>query len=93
MRVRLLAKLNDGLDPSLLVVTDESARHAGHAAARPEEETHFHIRIVSEQFCGLTLIERHRRVYTLLADELASSIHALALETKTSEEVENATQD
>ncbi|HLJ62646.1 MAG TPA: BolA family protein [Stellaceae bacterium] len=83
-RVRL--KLTEALAPERLVLTDESHRHAGHAGARPEGETHFHIEIVSRHFHGQNRIARQRLVYALLADELAGPIHALALTTRTPEE-------
>ena len=80
-------KLTDKFAPSELVVTDESARHGGHAGARPEGETHFDVRIVSTAFDGLSRVERQRRVYAVLADELKSRVHALSLTTLTPAEV------
>ena len=76
-------KLQDVFAPSELIVEDESARHAGHAGARPEGETHFRVRIVSHTFEGLSRVERQRRVYDALKDELKSRVHALALTTLT----------
>jgi BolA protein len=72
-------KLKDTFQPSDLQVIDESAKHAGHAGARPEGETHFKINIVSETFAGKSRIECHRMINNLLADELASRVHALAI--------------
>jgi BolA family transcriptional regulator, general stress-responsive regulator len=88
MRVadRIHAKLTAGLQPSRLMIRDESHRHAGHAGARPEGETHFHVDVVSAIFAGESRIARQRRVYALLADELAGPVHALALTTRTPEE-------
>jgi stress-induced morphogen len=40
-------KLTEALAPTQLAIVDESQRHAGHAGARPEGETHFRIEIVS----------------------------------------------
>jgi len=79
-------KLHDAFAPSELVVEDESAQHAGHAGARPEGETHFRVRIVSEKFTGLSRVERQRRVHDALKDELAVRVHALSLTTLTLEE-------
>ncbi|MFO1153394.1 MAG: BolA family protein [Rhodospirillales bacterium] len=76
---RIQRKLTDALAPSRLELLDESHRHAGHAGARPEGETHFSVAIVSDAFTGLTRIERHRLVHQLLADELAGPVHALSL--------------
>ena len=74
-------KLTDRLAPLRLDIVDESHRHAGHAGARPEGETHFAVTIVSAAFVGLGRVGRQRLVYQILADELATRIHALALTT------------
>lgn len=88
MANRLHAKLMAAFRPSSLTVVDESARHAGHAGAREGGETHFRVRIVSEEFAGLSRVERQRRVYAALAGEIAAGIHALALSTLTPEEAD-----
>lgn len=79
-------KLTNSFAPVELVVEDDSARHAGHSGAQPGGETHFNVKIVSTAFAGLSRVERQRRVYTELADELAAQVHALALKTLTPEE-------
>lgn len=73
------AKLREALAPSVLEVIDESAKHAGHAGARPEGETHFRVKIVSDRFAGLSRVARHRAVNDALAAELAGPVHALAI--------------
>jgi len=75
------AKLRAALSPTRLTVTDDSARHAGHAGARPGGETHFTVEIVSPRFAGKPRLARHRLVYDLLAAEIAGGVHALALKT------------
>jgi len=75
-------KLTEAFAPSELVVTDDSARHQGHAGYRPGGETHFTAKIVSPAFAGLTRLERQRRVYAVLGEELRSRIHALQLTAK-----------
>lgn len=76
-------KLTAAFTPSALVVHDESANHAGHAGATRDDgsqgETHFHVRLVSQAFDGVSRVERQRRVYTTLAAELAGPVHALSL--------------
>jgi BolA family transcriptional regulator, general stress-responsive regulator len=79
-------KLVAQLAPAALDIEDESARHKGHAGARPEGETHFRVRIVSASFEGVSRVERQRRVYAILADELRDRVHALALVTLTPKE-------
>jgi BolA family transcriptional regulator, general stress-responsive regulator len=83
---RIREKLTAALQPTRLVIRDDSGRHAGHAAARPEGETHFHVEIVSTAFAGHDRLARQRRVYALLAEEMAGPVHALALAALTPEE-------
>jgi BolA family transcriptional regulator, general stress-responsive regulator len=79
-------KLTEHFAPVRLDIVDESHRHAGHAGARPEGETHFAVTIVSAAFAGEGRVARQRRVYAALAEELASGVHALSLTTLTPEE-------
>jgi BolA protein len=76
-------KLTSAFAPVALEIEDQSARHAGHAGATRADgsqgETHFHIRLVSPAFEGLTRVERQRRVHAALKDELAGPVHALSL--------------
>jgi BolA protein len=79
-------KLTARFAPSRLDLVDESHRHAGHAGARPEGETHFAVTIVSAVFAGQSRVVRQRLVYQTLAEELATRVHALALTTLTPDE-------
>jgi BolA protein len=72
-------KLTEAFAPQSLKVVDESHQHEGHAGHRPGGQTHFRIYIVSEQFKGKTRLERHRLINGTLLDELAGSVHALAI--------------
>lgn len=83
---RMVRKLTDGLAPARLVLTDESAAHAGHAGNPGGGETHFRVEIVSARFRGLRMLERQRQVYALLSDELQERVHALSMRTSTPEE-------
>jgi BolA family transcriptional regulator, general stress-responsive regulator len=75
-------KLAVGLDPSHLEVINESGNHNVPAGS----ESHFKVVLVAAQFEEQKLIQRHRRVNSILAEELANQIHALALHTYTADE-------
>ncbi len=75
-------KLTDTFSPAELNVIDESHKHAGHAGARPEGETHFRVDIVADAFGGKSLVERHRMINQTLAEELADRVHALSISAK-----------
>ncbi len=72
-------KLADALGPLHLQVINESANHN----VPPGSESHFKVVLVANEFDGQRLLQRHRRVNEILAQELAHSIHALALHTYT----------
>ncbi|RAU23477.1 BolA family transcriptional regulator [Paramagnetospirillum kuznetsovii] len=76
-------KLEEGLKPTRLEITDDSHRHAGHAGHNVDGESHFSIVVVSDAFTGKSRVDRHRMVNALLADELAGRVHAMALTTLT----------
>ncbi|RHY30878.1 hypothetical protein DYB32_003948 [Aphanomyces invadans] len=46
-------------------------------------ETHFKVVVVSAAFEGKPLIQRHRLVNQVLADELDGGVHALSIQSKT----------
>lgn len=83
---RLEALLKAAFSPSLLRVVDDSARHAGHAGARPGGETHYSVVLVSEAFRGMGRVARSRAVHTVVDAEFAGGLHALALTLRTPEE-------
>ncbi|MDO5705700.1 MAG: BolA family protein [Paracoccus sp. (in: a-proteobacteria)] len=70
------------LNPQFLEVLDESEQHRGHAGWRDGGQTHFRIRLISNEFQGRSRIERHRMVHAALGD-IVPRIHALALELDT----------
>ncbi|MFT5562608.1 MAG: BolA protein [Candidatus Azotimanducaceae bacterium] len=75
-------KLAEALQLAHLDVVNESSSHNVPA----NSETHFKVNLVSSNFEGKKLIERHRMVNQLLADELAGPVHALAIHTYTQAE-------
>lgn len=85
---RIKEVLERELNPIELEVEDVSYQHAGHAGVRGSDgETHFNLRIVSEEFEGKSLVKRHRLVYGLLNEELQSGLHALSIVAKTPSEI------
>lgn len=81
--LRIKEILEKELSPVGLEVEDVSYQHAGHAGVRGSDgETHFNVKVISEEFKGKSLVKRHRLIYTLLQDELQSGLHALSIEAK-----------
>ncbi|MBD8877319.1 BolA family protein [Roseibium polysiphoniae] len=86
MKETIIDKLSQAFAPASLDVIDESDKHKGHGGWREGGETHFRVRIVSEAFSGMSRVNRHRAINELLADELAASVHALAIEVRAPED-------
>jgi BolA protein len=80
VRDTIAQKLSIKFAPSHLEVIDESEKHRGHAGHRPGGETHFRVRIATEQFAGQTRLAQHRAVMEALDAELKGGVHALAVE-------------
>jgi BolA protein len=72
-------KLTSAFQPLRLEIEDDSARHHGHAGARPGGESHFNVTIESAAFVGAAKVARQRMVYHALAEELAGPLHALSV--------------
>ncbi|GAB56679.1 BolA protein [Glaciecola punicea ACAM 611] len=75
-------KLNAKFLPRYLEVLNESHMHN----VPENSETHFKVTVVSDAFEQKRLIQRHRMVNALLSEELAGSVHALALHTYTADD-------
>jgi stress-induced morphogen len=79
IQTTITEKLSEKFSPIYLEVVNESHMHNVPA----NSETHFKVTIVSEGFEHKRLIQRHRMVNELLSEELAGSVHALAMHTYT----------
>ncbi len=73
-------RLRAALDPSELLVRDDSERHRGHGGYNEKSgESHFTVEIVSAKFMGMSRVARQRAVNAALADLLVERVHALAI--------------
>ncbi len=80
MKMRIESKLRQTFAPELLEVIDESDQHHGHAGWREGGETHFRVNMVAEAMAGKSRVERQRAVNRCLSEELATTVHALAMD-------------
>jgi BolA protein len=77
---RLRRALETALQPAMLEIRDDSARHIGHAGAR--EGGHFHVTITAAAFNGVAQVHRHRMVYAAAAELMGRDIHALSIDAR-----------
>ncbi|KAI5962279.1 uvi31 [Candida pseudojiufengensis] len=87
------SKLTTTFKPTFLEVRNDSHKHSHHSAmkgATNTAESHFFIKMQSEEFNDKNLPNRHRLVYGLLDDEFKNKgLHALQMKLKgTNEKLE-----
>ena len=75
-------RLRRALEPTRLVVTDDSEAHRGHAGHDERGESHFTVEVESAMFAGVGRVQRQRMVNAPLADLLVERVHALAIRTR-----------
>ena len=78
----IVRRLRAALEPTLLVVTDDSEAHRGHGGHDPRGESHFSVEVESASFVGVGRVQRQRMVNAPLADLLAERVHALAIKAR-----------
>lgn len=78
-RDRIYTRLNKVFTPALLEVIDDSAKHAGHAGAKPEGQTHYTVIIQSDHFADQNRIQRQRDIMAALQEEFETGLHALSI--------------
>lgn len=71
--------LTAAFSPTLLVVTNDSAKHHGHSGDDGSGESHFTIEVQSTAFSGVGRVMRQRMVIKALGDIPGTRVHALAI--------------
>ncbi|HEX9810764.1 MAG TPA: BolA family protein [Burkholderiales bacterium] len=79
-------RLREAFAPESLMLTDDSAAHAGHQGDA-RGRGHYMLTIVSRRFTGHTPLARHRLVYDALGKMMGEEIHSLRIEALTPEEL------
>ena len=77
MKNTIEQKLTSAFNVEFVQVEDESHMHSVPVGA----QSHFKVTLASDDFSGMNKVKMHQAVYKVLADELAGSVHALALHT------------
>ena len=74
--------LESAFAPTMLAVTNDSARHHGHAGDDGSGESHVTVEIESAAFAGVSRLERQRMVNRALGDLPGQRVHALAIKAR-----------
>ncbi|PVZ99084.1 hypothetical protein BB558_004908 [Smittium angustum] len=88
-------RITQKFNPTILEISNDSHKHRHHAAMKGSSnpETHFSVKIVSDDFKDMRVLERQRLVFSLFKNEMETPgmLHALSLVTRTVEEENRAT--
>ncbi len=84
MKDRIEELIKSQLKVSAIKIVDLSAQHEGHKGN--EGGGHFQAVIISDDFKELSLLDRHKKIYSILGDLMKHEIHAFSMKTYTNEE-------
>ncbi|MDQ4420696.1 BolA family transcriptional regulator [Sphingobium sp. DEHP117] len=73
------SRLRLALNPSHLLIINDSEKHRGHAGHDASGESHFTVELVSTAFIGANRVARQRMVNEALQELLVDKIHALSI--------------
>ncbi len=79
IQIEIETLLTAAFAPTRLCVTNDSAKHHGHAGDDGSGESHFSIEVESDAFAGQSRVNRQRMVNTALGDIVGRRVHAMAI--------------
>ena len=72
-------KINDAINPKNIILIDNSNLHKKHKSF-DRNKFHFRIIIESKKLKQISKIEAHKKIFSILKEEMKSKIHALEIE-------------
>ena len=74
-------KIIKSINPKNIILIDNSSLHTKHKSFDPDK---YHLKIIieSEKLKKMDKITVHRKIFSILKDEMQSKIHALVIEIK-----------
>ena len=74
-------KINNKLNPEKIILIDNSNLHVKHKSF---DSNKFHLKIIieSEKLRKINRVEAHKKIFSILKDEMNNKIHALEIEIK-----------
>lgn len=82
VQIEIETRLAAAFSPVSLVVSNDSAKHGGHAGDDGSGESHFSVEIVSSAFASVSRLERQRMVNRALGDLPGQRVHAMAVKAR-----------
>ena len=74
-------KINNSINPENIIIIDNSRFHTKHKSFDPKK---FHLKIIieSKKLKVMKKIEAHKKIFSILKEEMNKNIHALEIEIK-----------
>ena len=74
-------KINKKINPDNIILIDNSRFHSKHKSFDPKK---FHLKIIvhSKKLSSMNKVEAHKKIFSILEDEMNNKIHALEIEIK-----------
>jgi len=76
---KIKKKINKEINPKNIILIDNSKFHVKHKSFNPEK-IHLKIIIESQKLKDMEKIAAHKKIYSILKEEMISKIHALEIE-------------
>jgi BolA protein len=83
-------KISETISVDFIKIFDYTTQHENHATF--EGNFHLSMTLVSPDFEGMSLIERHQLVYRVVDEYMHNEIHALTMKIHTPEEYKKITE-
>ena len=81
IEIEMRSRLENAMELTHFEVKDFTGRHLNHKLH--EGGFHLEVIIVSPEFEGQNLVQRHRKVYEVMGELMKHEIHALSMKTHT----------
>ena len=74
-------KINKKINPDNIILIDNSRFHSKHKSFDPKK---FHLKIIvhSKKLSSMNKVEAHKKIFSILEDEMKNNIHELEIEIK-----------
>ena len=84
MKNKIEELIKSNLNIIKISIADFSNEHKSHSTY--DGGGHYQAIIISNDFEGLSLLERHQKIYSILGDLMTNEIHAFSMKTYTNSE-------
>ena len=86
MQEEITKELVEHCQASYVKVINNSHKHHHHKMSPGNNHSHFQVIVCSDLFTGMSLVKRHKYIYSLCETFITRGVHALAIEAYSTDE-------